>query len=145
MIAIEPFAPEHLESLSLQPAQAGEAPPSLGDHGRALAAGGPAFTARGEDGRILGCAGFVENHAGYATAWAFVAADVGLAMRGITRAVRGVLDAAQYRRIDMTVRADFVIGIKWAERSLGFAREGLLSAWGADGGDYFIYARVRRR
>lgn len=45
------------------------------------------------------------------------------------------------RRIQWEVKADYLMGCKWAE-SLGMKREGLMKAWGPDGSDHYLYARV---
>lgn len=47
-----------------------------------------------------------------------------------------------FRRIEATVRYEFVAGRRWAE-CLGFQREGLMRRFGEDGADYWLYARVR--
>lgn len=45
------------------------------------------------------------------------------------------------RRIQWEVRADYKMGQKWAE-SLGLKREGLMRAWGPNGEDHYLYARL---
>ncbi|HEV2746412.1 MAG TPA: GNAT family protein [Allosphingosinicella sp.] len=139
MISIEPFAPHHLAGLTLQTAQR----PELA--GRAAGAGaelGPAFTAL-RDGVVLGCAGLAESHAGHATAWALFAEGHGVATwAALTAAIRRVLDAADYRRVDMLVRDRFERAHEFARR-LGFEQEGVLRRYGADGSDYAVYARIR--
>lgn len=47
-----------------------------------------------------------------------------------------------FRRIEATVLCDFAPGCRWAE-FLGFAREGRMRAFGEDGADFWLYARVR--
>lgn len=48
----------------------------------------------------------------------------------------------QIRRIQIDVRVSYTEGQRWAE-SLGFEREGIMRSFGADGTDYYLYARVR--
>lgn len=144
MIAIDPFRASDLAAIRLQPEQIMFDPQPIDEAERAawLESAGPAFTARQGD-RVLICAGLIENRADYASGWAMIAADNGMAMRAITRAVQAVIDAAPYRRIDIAVRDGFAAGCKWAERLLGFRLEGQMRRWGADGSDYRLYARVR--
>jgi hypothetical protein len=104
---------------------------------------GPAFAVLAADGRMVAAGGLSENHPHYATAWAMLGDDAGEAMTAITRAVRRVLAAGAYARVDTTVRSDFVQGQRWA-RMLGFARVGTMHKWGADGSDHDLYERVTR-
>lgn len=143
MIHVEPFEPSHLSELELQPMQAGDAVSYDPGVAERCAAGGPTFTARSDAGRVLLCAGMIENHAHYASAWAMLATGKGADMLALTRATRRVLEASRYRRIDITVRAGFKAGEIWA-RMLGFTREGTFGAWAPDGEDVDVYAIVRK-
>jgi hypothetical protein len=139
MIAVLPFDRAHLDALALQPAQAPELAALQGSIA-AQADRGPAFTVM-EGGRVLLCAGLAENHARYATAWALFAAAKAAAMVATTRAIARVIAASGYERIDMLVREDFARAHDFA-RLLGFDREGSLRRYGADGGDFALYARI---
>jgi len=141
MIAVRPFDPADLGAMRIQPQQRCDLD-RVGDAAAfALAAyqGGPAFTAI-SDGRPLAACGIIEINAWHGTAWAVLAEAKGPHFVAITRAVRAVLEASGYARIDTPVRSDFEEGHVWA-RLLGFEREGRMRAWGHDGADWDLYAR----
>jgi hypothetical protein len=127
MIAIVAFEPQHAASIVLQAPQRGEAE-SLGFRAGDAADLGPAFSAVEQDEaghvvRVLCCAGLAENAPDHATAWALIAEGVGGAgMVAITRAIRRVLDAADYKRVDMLVRESFGRAHDFA-KLLGFERD----------------------
>ncbi len=131
-IAILPYDPLHATMLPLRPEQTGDSARFRQAHG-AAAEHGPAFTAAemGPEGRItrvLGCAGLIENSSDYATAWAMFAEGLRPAEWAVlTAAIRGVLAASDYRRIDMIVRADFEAGHRFAAH-LGFAPDAIVHA-----------------
>jgi hypothetical protein len=63
----------------------------------------------------------------------------------LTRRIRKAMDDAEgVRRFQMSVRADFGPGIRWA-KLLGFEPEGVLSKYGPDGADHILYAKVYER
>lgn len=127
MIRIDPFAPADLAAFVPRPEQRTAADPP---RARALAAAelGPAFTARDDDGHVLGCAGLCENSREHATAWALFADQIRPAQWArITAAIREVLSVSDYRRIDMMVRSDFAAARHFAE-ALGFEEEAVLYA-----------------
>ena len=47
------------------------------------------------------------------------------------------------RRLQAAVRADFPEAVRFIE-FMGFKREGLMEAYGPDGSDYFLYARINK-
>ena len=68
-------------------------------------------------------------------------ADQVLAVEGLVGAIRRVLDASGYRRIDTVVRDDFAAAHRFARR-LGFVQCGLFRRYGADGSDFAFYERI---
>jgi hypothetical protein len=139
------FKPEHLKQLSLQDAQEYfGAEIQREGYGEYLRDAGQAFTAIA-GGRILGCGGCVEVWDNRAQIWALVAKDAGRHMVGIHRAVEGFLKQAKWRRIEAAVDAGFDEGLRWIEL-LGFYNEtphAPLRAYRPDGGDCYLFARVR--
>jgi hypothetical protein len=150
-LTVEPFEPAHLDAIAMQPAQLPELramPGKLKD----AANGGPAFTAFADpiggydyvssSRHIVACAGLFENHAAYATAWALFAQDNGRATwAALVAAIRRVLAASGYARIDMMVRNDFAAAHGFARR-IGFVQCGLFHRFGEDGTDFAVYERI---
>jgi len=139
---IEPFRPDHLALLALQPAQAYMGP-QLTDlaYGKQLAAY-PAFTALQAD-RVLGCAGLVPQWEGRAIVWALLAADIGRGMVVVHRAVDRFLSLRTERRIEATCDHSFGAASRWL-LMLGFQHEGTMRAFTPDGHDHDLYARVQQ-
>lgn len=136
-----PFQAWHLVALELQPEQAGTAVDL--ELGRELEHAGAAWT--GVDGStILFCAGLRRSSwSGQALGWAMFAPALGpSAMLAMTRRTRLEFARSGFRRIEALVRTDHANGHAWA-RLIGLEREGTLRAWGPDGLDHDIYARVQ--
>jgi RimJ/RimL family protein N-acetyltransferase len=142
MIDIDPFQPADLGTLTVR---AEQVPELLSADAEAVAAAGelgPAFTVR-QDGRTVACAGLIVRHAGYASGWALFAEGIGIAgWAALLGAMRRVLDACSYRRVDISVRTEFAAAHRFAER-LGFEAEAVQRCIGADGSDFTIYSRIR--
>jgi hypothetical protein len=141
---IVPFQPEHALAVRLQPMQATEGPPVTPVEAAALHAGGPAYTALGEDGAVLAAAGLLPQWPGRACAWAMIAHNAGPHFLRITREVRRVLEACDFRRIEITVDARFAAAVRWAEM-LGFRRETPepMAAYCPNGNPAYLYALVK--
>lgn len=99
-------------------------------------------------GRVLAAAGLVPHWPGRAEGWLIVARSCTRRelVQGLRRA-RAMLDDLQadsaLRRIEIYVRAS----VAWCRSfpaALGFAEEACLAAWGPDGGDFRLCARVRK-
>lgn len=136
MIAVRAYQPGDLEAIDLQPGQECERTlfvPEAADMG-------PAFTiTRGDT--LLMVAGLVEVHSAYASAWALFTSGLGGDYAAIVRAIRRVLDASGYRRVDAMIREDWGRAHALA-RLLGFSKEGVSRAMGEKGEDFATYARV---
>jgi hypothetical protein len=137
MIRVDPFDPDDLLSIDVQPAQRAVTT-DWHSLGQSHAASGTALTARREDGRILLCGGAIQIHRGYATLWSVLAHDAGPAMLGLTRRVRWFLATLPYARIDAVASATHREGCAWLEL-MGFAREAEIGAAFEGGGDGVIY------
>jgi RimJ/RimL family protein N-acetyltransferase len=138
---VVPFRPDHLDLVTLQPAQAYLRANVSRGHAE-FAATHPSFSGFVGD-EIVGCAGILPCWENRALAWSWIGAAAGRHMVAITRAVRQFLDAQPYRRVEITVDVEFDAGHRWAEM-LGFRLEAVrMKAFRPDGGDSSLYARVR--
>lgn len=140
---IVPFLPEHALALHLQPMQQVSEPPFSPTEAQALA-GGPAYSAVGEDGTVYAAAGLLPQWEGRAIAWAALAWNAGPHLMRITREVRRVLAAAPFRRIETPVDAEFLAARRWIEM-LGFRCETPepMRGYGVNGRAAYLYALVK--
>lgn len=101
------------------------------------------FTIHGE---VLAIVGFQELYPRVGEFWAITSEACSLYPIAFHRKVFSLLElfAAQnkLKRVQMTVRADYPEGIRWAQ-ALGFRYEGLMEAYGPEGADYVMMGRVR--
>lgn len=136
------LTPAHVLAVQMQQAQAYASSLITAQHAADLAtAKGVAWA--GLDGdTVIGCAGLLEMHPQRAMAWAMFSNDALRQFKTIHRIVSNAIEAAPWRRIEMTVDAQHRAAIAWAER-LGFECEGLMAAYTPDGRDCFLYARVK--
>ena len=140
---IEPYRPEHLTKLALQPDQQA-ARVFISEPGYPeMLASTNAFTAI-IDGRIVGCAGIMELWKGRGMAWALLTGEIGGEnMRRIHFAVKRYLDASTFQRIEATCDVNFAQGHRWL-RLLGFTMETpVMRRYRPDGGDEAMYVRIR--
>lgn len=138
---VEPFRPDHLERLVLQPAQE-YARASLENKAYGEALVGPHSFAGLIDGRVVACAGVVPMWEGRGDAWALIANDVRpKGMLQIHFAVRRFLKMSGFRRIEAACDVGFPQAHRWLAL-LGFGYEGLLKAYTPDGRDCLRFARI---
>lgn len=138
---IEPFTPDHLERLLLQPSQT-MMQPLLTDrsYGENLFRGGPAYAGVVDD-QVIACMGLIPQWEHRAHAWGLIAKEAGPYFVQITKAVMRTMEMHPYRRIETAVLSHFSQGHRWAEL-LGFKREGTMRAYTPTGDDCDLYARV---
>lgn len=142
MIEVAQFKPTDLDELRLQPAQEYLAAfVGRTGYGQELVDAGPCYTGRFRGGIVI-CAGVVNLWQGRGSAWALLSADAGLCMRAVHREVLRFLDGCGIKRVEAYVYPQFEAGHRWATM-LGFEREGLMKAFGHDGNDMVMYARVQ--
>lgn len=140
---IVPYDPTHLHDLLLQPAQASLGIPQMDPvYAAALGTGGPAYSCVDAYGRVLACAGLLEQWPGRAVGWALLSVAAGRRFVEIHRAVLRTFRLHPYRRIETAVAVGHLEGHRWA-RLLGFTQEGLMKAYTPQGEDSWLYARVR--
>lgn len=147
---VVPLTVEHAQTMQPQPWQAA-AVDRLRDPAlvRELTEGGQAFAAVDGD-RVLAIGGLceVENGSDRWIAWCWLAANLGAAMVGVTRAARRILQASRAGRIEIVTHADHRPGERWA-LLLGFDFEGPVRAYFAPRpgetrrGNGFMWSRVR--
>ena len=94
------------------------------------------------EGRVVGCAGIYDVWPGRSAIWSLLPPESGRHMVPITRFVDEILYAYPARRVEATVRPGHAAGERWM-KMLRFDFEGRMKAYGPDGGDYDLYARVR--
>jgi hypothetical protein len=135
---IKPLTLCDLSAIQVQAGQRGE----VSGMDPAMLLAGPAWCARGHDGRLLACGGFAPVHPGHFYAWAHLADGKGHGLVPITRHARAWLAGGHYRRVTAYARADWVEACRWIDL-LGFHAEGLLRAFGPDGEDYVVFGRTR--
>lgn len=93
------------------------------------------------DGDPIVCAGTYRHWRGRHGAWAYLGKNTAPHMLWITRAVIANLAEVE-GRIELTVRADFPQGQRWA-RALGFRVESpLLEKFGPQGEDHIGFVRI---
>lgn len=144
MLHTDILRPEDLLAIRVQRAQRSPFMRGLrAEHAENLSAQGEGRTVRdSESGLILFCGGYLPLHAGRALLWAVLASEAAPRLHGLTKTVRGFLDAIPHRRLETSVRSDFPPGHRWA-RLLGFECEGVMRAFGEEGENHHLYARIR--
>lgn len=142
---VVPFEEKHLAMIAptLQPRQHGMLSFfSLPGYADSLLDHGEAYTML-VDGDVIACAGVQEAWTGRGVAWALLSTKAGAHMRALTRVVAHYLNhLAVLRRIEAYVDPEFKAAIRWA-KLLGFEMEGRMRAFGFDGSDNLMFARVK--
>lgn len=96
-------------------------------------------------GEVYAAGGIIPMWKGVGWGWAIVSIPTGTRrLLFFTREAKRFLDANhKWRRIQTTVCTDFVQGLTWATRFLGFTPEGLHTKYDEEGRDHIPMARVR--
>lgn len=146
MIAFDPYRPDDVADLVLQPAQA-EMQAVLEDPywREAVAVPGLSWTVR-TNGAVVAAGGILPMTAARAMAWSWVGAVPRRDWWRAAKFARSALRMASgrgYARIEAVVKAGFDEGHRFA-RALGFVCETPegMRGWGPAGDTYFLYARV---
>ncbi len=133
MSAIVRLEPWHIPAIRLQPSQDGAmglyAPAQTEDYGRWLCDGGPAWALIGNDGAVLGAAGFTQVFATQAAAWAMFSDGIAGHGRAIVAQVRQVVGMGLWPRIEAMTRAQCPGHGRFAQ-ACGFSRVAVLRACG---------------
>lgn len=141
---VVPFEAWHVEALSLaEDTEAGYSA-LLDPATHAPLEATQAWTVLSPGDDVVACGGTIRQWKGRYIAWAYMTPQTGRCMLRLTRLVREVLDEI-VGRVEITVRADFDAGRRWAEL-LGFEVEnppGILRRYGPEGEDHISYVRVR--
>lgn len=141
---VVPFEAWHVKALSLaEDAETGYAE-LLDPNVHSPLESTQAWSVLSSEGDVVACGGTIRQWKGRYVAWAYMTPQTGCCMLRLTRLVRDVLDEIS-GRVEITVRADFAAGRRWAEL-LGFEVEnppGVLRRYGPEGEDHISYVRVR--
>jgi hypothetical protein len=138
-MTIEPFKPEHLDEIDLQPGQASWRDYRSAEYALELALH-TAITARAE-GRIMACAGVVPVGEEDGMVWALVARDAGRYFLKFRSMVGRLFEVSGKKRIFANTECEFSAGCRWLEL-LGFERIERINAYGPDGRDHYLYEKV---
>lgn len=105
---------------------------------------GHAFTAR-QNGRIIACGGVVTKHPGVGEAWLMIGEGIVRHAFFVAKHVRtylaDIIAKEGYRRVQMTIDAGNKDLLVWSH-FLGMTIEGCMRAYGADGSDHYMCARL---
>jgi len=105
---------------------------------------GMSFSAT-KDGKLIVSGGIGILWDNVAEGWVLATGDVWKNPIGIARHIKKKLDILtktyKVKRLQTAVKADFVLGIKFAEW-LGLQSEGLMKHYGPDGADYIRFAKI---
>ncbi len=106
---------------------------------------GPSFTLYDKNGHIGCIVGGCQVWNGVARIWAVTTPYLDEHPVGYTRTVLALLKWGvrhyNIHRAEMTVKADYQAGIRWA-KLMGFEAEGLLRNYGCDKSDYLLFGRL---
>ena len=98
-----------------------------------------------DNGTIVASAGLIPLWRGVAEAWMIAGDDIGKHRVKVSRLIRTMLDDVMRQheiyRAQANIHCRFERAIRLAEW-LGFEQEGLMRRFGAEGDDYFRYAKV---
>jgi len=139
MIHVTTFRSADLHAMKIQPSQ--DMDFAVRERiARQFEQAGRAFTAIGEDGRVIFCGGAVELHEGHAQLWAVFAEGKRQAMFRLRRATRDFIASLPHRRVDTPV-LDNEPARRWAE-AIGLIEDVRLADAAPGGGDLILYRRV---
>ncbi len=97
------------------------------------------------DGCALACIGIVPKWPGVACCWGLFSGAALGHPAALSRFARGGIEAAEIqlslRRLETTAPHAHTTAHRWL-RHLGFEKEGVARAYGLDGSDHILYARV---
>lgn len=143
MIHLAPLTQAHVRALTPQAEQAFESLEERIEYAMDYAAAGPAFAALWQE-NVLCVGGTVQVWPGRGIAWSLVSANAGPHMVALTRLVRCVLDAPNFKRLEMCVDAEHDAAGRWA-RLLGFELETPkpMRAFTPAGRAAYLYGRVK--
>jgi hypothetical protein len=143
MVTIKPYEAQHLRELIEAESNVHLKNVLKPEHLLALECNW-AFSAIGEDGRVLCSAGVNELWPSRGEAWAVLHPRCKSEFLGIHNAVKRFLLVCPIRRIEAAVKVGFQEGHRWA-KALGFELEApRLKAYSPEGHDMALYARVVR-
>mgnify|MGYP003149623582 CR=1 FL=1 len=100
------------------------------------------------NGHLIGAGGIYPVWDGLGEAWVLPSEQVARYKKSFVRLIREGIDRMtaefEFRRVQATARADAQTAQRFLE-FLGFEREGLLRAYGPDGADHVLFAKLTGR
>jgi hypothetical protein len=144
MLTFRKMQSEHLRYLIPQEAQKSEHAVLLASPAYCEAIDNGVGMSAWRDSVCVGAAGVLPIYNHKACAWAVLSQEAGRYMLPIVRQIRRSMAILPYRRIELTVRADFDQGREFA-RLIGMRLETPepMRASGATGEDEYLYAMVK--
>jgi len=98
-----------------------------------------------DDGQVVGCAGFIPVSKGVASAWAYLGELTKRNRFEVTKLIMRTCDKllsdGTFHRIHTLVKADHVMGRRWAE-AMKFEQESVVASFGPNREDYITYRRL---
>lgn len=96
-----------------------------------------------EDGKVYACAGITEYWEGRGEAWIILSEGLGHRFKAIHTLTKKFLDECPIKRIEGIINVDFKDAHRWIKH-LGFEVESpCMKAYGRDGADCVLYAKVK--
>lgn len=143
MVELAKMEPQHLEELIAAGGAQMLASVATDEQLGTIAAAPYSFSGINEFGRVIFCGGVAVRWPGRGEAWISFNPDCKREFLSAHNVVRNFLDSCPVNRIEASVKADFEAGHRWIEL-LGFTLEAeTMMAYGPDGGDYSLYAKVK--
>lgn len=142
-VRFTPFRAAHLDLMTPQAAQKDEYG-VLVLSGQAVQLEGPEALSAWVEGRCIGAAGLIALRPHRALAWMLLSAEARSHMLPVVRKVRRVVRLSRFKRVEITVKADFTDGDRFA-RLIGAKCETPepMRFFGADEGDERMFAWIR--
>lgn len=135
------FKAEHLSKLALQSSQLSMSKELTNPEYAKMLEGMYAYSLI-EGDEVLACAGIMQVWEGRSMGWAMISKNAGRKFMEIHRNVVAAIRMCPDRRFEIAVDSEFPEGKRWA-KLLGLTFEGRMKAYGSDGRDHDLYARVK--
>lgn len=138
---VTPYKAEHLLDFQLQEGQLYSTPAITPEYAKMLE--GQFSFAGIHEGKVLAVGGVMELWENRALVWLMVDRHAGPHFVSIHKAVKRLLDAVPYPRLEADTPCEFEPGHRWL-KMLGFELEApRMRSYRVDGGDSALYARVK--
>jgi len=152
-VKVIPFEWYHVEAMDLRQQERDyfALVPNYRNHLKMQKQAGPCFTAIVEGEGIACSWGFVPIWPGLVECWLITSTIVEKSFgykRRVLSVGKHIIDeieiGLQAHRLQMTINPRFLYAIRYA-KALNFTQESVLKAYGPDGSDYFMFARISEK